>query len=282
MPTLSALERWMLTVISDPAGVIAGAESAASESRDVGSASLTRVVHETPTWRAEDRLHVYWNAYLARLQTCLRAEFPTLHATLGDEAFDEFAAGYVHAHPSTSYTLGRFGARFSDYLASTRPPRVSAEPDWADFLIDLAAFEWTLSEVFDGPGVEHAPPFTVPNLAELSPDELLRLTFETAPCVRLCRHRFPVHVFHAETRAGRVPDMPTAQTTYLAVTRRNFVVQHYELGAAECRVLESLALGGTLGDALASLDVEAVDVAPQLAEWFQRWSRAGFFTRVLM
>lgn len=282
MPSLSALERWMFTVITDPGGVAAGAETAACESRNIESASPSRVVHETSEWRAEDRLHVYWNAYVVRLQTCLRAEFPTLHSTLGDEAFDEFAAGYVQAHPSASYTLGRFGAQLSEYLAATRPRRVTNEPDWADFLIDLAAFEWTLSEVFDGPGIEQTPSLAVPNLAELSPDELLRLRFETAPCLRLRMYRFPVHAFHAETRSERAPAMPPAQSTYLAVTRRNFVVQHYELGEAEHRVLECLTSGCTLSDSLASLNAEAGDAAMQLAEWFQRWSHAGFFTRILL
>lgn len=282
MLTLSALERWMFTVITDAGGVAAGAETAACESRNSESAPLSRVVHETTEWRAEDRLQVYWNAYLIRLQACLRAEFPTLHSTLGDEAFDEFAAGYLQTHPSTSYTLGRFGSRLSEYLAATRPRRATNEPDWADFLIDLAAFEWTLSEVFDGPGIEHVPPLAVPNLAELAPDELLQLRFETAPCLRLCLSRFPVHAFHTQARAGHAPVVPPAQRTYLAVTRRNFVVQHYELCAAECRVLERLVLGCTLGESLASLDSEAGDAAMQLAEWFQRWSHAGFFTRILM
>jgi hypothetical protein len=279
MPTLHALQTWMLTVITDPAGVSSGADSATAVVDGQRPGSLNAVVCDTPDWPAAERLHIYWNAYLARLQECLRAEFPTLHAALGDDAFDEFAAGYVQTYPSTSYTLSRLGANLPRYLAATRPERDSDQPDWADFLIELAAHEWLLSEIFDGPGIEHEPMLTVPDLSQQAPEQLLRLKFETAPCLRLCVYRFPVQQFHADARTGQTPSPPAPQPTHLAVMRHNYIIRHFTLTESEYRLLECLSRRLTLGEALAALpadDESEID----LAAWFQRWVRAGFFTAI--
>lgn len=273
MTTLHAIERWMLTVIADPVGVCAGSATADQP------VEPECIVHETPAWRAAERLHVYWNAYLARLQDCLRHEFSTLRAALGDSAFDEFAAGYLQEYPSRSYTLGRLGANLPQYLAATRPDRDGDEPDWADFLIDLAAYEWTLCEVFDGPGIENLPALAVPDLAALSADEVLELTFESATCLKLFTYRFPVQQYHADVRAGLSPEIPTPQSTSLAITRRDFVVQHFALAAPEKRLLDCLTRGLTLGEGLAALDGNDVGEV-ELATWFQRWIEAGFFTGI--
>lgn len=268
MQNLHALETWMLSVITDPAGV----------------ADASHVIHESDDWPAPDRMHVYWNAYFARLLECLRSEFPTLHSVLGDDAFDELARGYLEAHPPQSYTLSQLGATFSHYLAATRPPRVDDAPDWADFLIDLAAYEWTLSEVFDGPGSEGLAAFSAAEIATVPADRWLECTFVIAPCLKLRSYRFPVHLSHAAVRSGETLAMPRPEASHVAVTRRNYIVRHHALGRDEFRLLELLGSGTSLGDALnALLDEgvpEAIDVTGSLADWFQRWTRAGFLVGV--
>src|SRR5688572_33389810 len=47
------------------------------------------------------RLHVYANAYFARIHGVLVADYPKLVALLGDDAFRELVVPYLRTHPTT-------------------------------------------------------------------------------------------------------------------------------------------------------------------------------------
>src|SRR6266542_825792 len=96
-----------------------------------------------------ERLSVYQNAYVARLVECLQAEFPAVRHAVGDDTFFQFAVAHLQRRPPDSYTLGELGRDFAETLSSLRPVRESAEPDFADFLVQLAEYERTVSEAFD-------------------------------------------------------------------------------------------------------------------------------------
>lgn len=280
MPTLHELETWMLFVVTDPRGV-ATARVGQVESDPT---ALSRRINETDQWPASQRMHVYWSAYFARLIECLRNEFPTLLCVLGDEAFDDFARGYLQAHPPHSYTLGQLGANFAAYLADTRPARHDDRPDWADCLVDLAAYEWTLSVVFDGPGGEDVEALDATELSAIPEHQWLDCTFRFVPGLTPRQFRFPVHEMHDAARRGESPTFPPSSPVCLAFSRRNFVVQHHALAVEEFQLLERLASGCRLGDALETLlndgTMNAADVAGRLAGWFERWTRFGLLVGV--
>jgi hypothetical protein len=278
-PHLERIQRWMQTVVTHPDGISSG--MAASEAQAliaVKPGDLESVITRSHNLAAAERLEVYHNAYFARLLACLREEFPILMQTITEEVFDAFASDYLQRYPSRSYTLSDLGKQFSRYLAETRMEEIDPadELGWEQFVIDLATLEWTYSEVFDGPGVEKDPPYEPPTL---SSEEWLASKLTPVPCLRLLALRFPVHLFYKSARKDPETSPPGPSETFLAITRRDYVVRHVELSAAEHSLLSELVAGSSVGDAIAALserdDIDNLE--GQLAGWFRKWAAEGFF-----
>src|SRR5260370_20800792 len=251
---LGQIQRWMQADIMHPVGVAEGIASAEARRHiDVGPDEAEAVVTRSRRQTALERLAIYGYAYYARLLECLRDEFPVLKHALGEELFDAFAGEYLEKYPSRSYTLFQLGANFPRFLAETRPDRERTESsaaDWPDFLIDLATLELTFNEVFDGPGVERAPLLDAGQLLAILPDRLLEARLVCVPCLRLLALRYPVHKYLTGVRRHDDPDPPAPAETCLAVTRRRYVVRHYELSPPAYQLLYPLRAGESVGLAI--------------------------------
>jgi Putative DNA-binding domain len=285
MRTLEQLQRWMQRVIMNPDGVAEGVAEARSE-LDTDPEDVESVVTRSRALPAMARLEVYRNAYFARLLECLREEFPVLAKFLDEEIFDGFALAYLEKYPSRSYTLANLATNFPRYLAESRPQRTDdgSTPDWADFLIDLATLEWTFSDVFDGPGSENEPLLDGAMLQSIPPEALMEARFVPVPCLRFRSLHYPVQDYHAAVRRGETPDVPAPMPTYLAVTRRDYVVRYETLSLPEYQLLGSLADGISLGPALVQLaetaDLPLDQLGEQLHLWFRDWGRKGLFRAI--
>lgn len=291
MTELDRVQRWMQAVVSHPDGIIDGAD--AEEARSLiaaGAGNLESVVTRSRKLSAADRLAIYGNAYYARLIDCLGEVFPILKRTLGEEVFNGFGFGYLQNYPSKSYTLHHLGEHFLDYLDETRP-QDEGSAAWTSFLIDLARLEWTIYEIFDGPGLERGDPFQLPDFLQLSRGNLLEVRIQTAPCLRLLTVNFPVNDHYTSVRnTDDELDLafPDPQRQYLAISRRDYIVRRYELNASQHTLLGALQDGLALGDALERcLDVaeqsenDDVDLERDLSVWFRNWSaEACFFAAV--
>lgn len=285
---LDQIERWLQTCIMHPLGIEEGIASADARGLiDVGPQEVEQVVTRSNALTAIERLSIYSYAYSARLVECLREEFPVLRHALGDDAFDAFAIDYLRKYPSRTYTLTQLGSRFPHYLAETRPERDSAgtlPPDWPDFLIDLARLELAFSEVFDGPGVEGELLLDPEQLAQMPPESLWEARLRGVNCLRLLTLNYPVHRYFSAVRRGEDPPPSGPAETWLAVTRRDYVVRHFELSRPAYELLRSLLAGDTVGDAVsraaeaAGPDVERL--ATDLHTWFHRWAAEDFFRAV--
>lgn len=287
--TLEQIERWMQAVIMHPEGIPAGIDSAAArDAIDISASDIEQVVEPSRQLSSMDRLRVYGNAYYARLLECLRDEFPALLHAVGAEAFDALAFEYLQACPSRSYTLGKLGARFPAYLAETRPAKDASTtgPDWAEFMIDLATLERTYSEVFDGPGVEGKELLKVDDLLAIPPEQWANVRLETVACLELREFSFPVHEYATAVKEGRTTEMPAARPTYLAVSRRDYIVRRWELDSLEYHLLRLLHSGAMLEGAIECVANSYSeprlpdDFAELLREWFMKWTAAGFFAAV--
>lgn len=284
---LGPLQRWFQAAITHPDGVRQGVASGSARRHiDLGPDDVARVLTGSVAQSPLDRLAVYGHAYFARLLDCVREEYPVLKHALGDEAFEAFAAGYLQEHPSRSYTLFALGARFPEFLRVTRPALESddGQPDWADFLIELAEVELAFNQVFDGPGTEGEPPLGADALAAIPPESLPDCRLVPAPCLRLIELCYPVHTYFAAVRRGEPAVPPDPADTYLAVTRTGFVVRHYELCRPAYRLLRELLAGRRLGDAIAAAvgdDLADPELEARLGEWFHDWAGRGFFRAVL-
>jgi len=279
---LEQIQRWMQAVITWPGEIQDGIASEDAQSAiPLNPDELETVITRSSQLTSQERIGIYANAYYARLLECLSEEYPALIAALGETAFGAFCMQYLQSCPSTSYTLGDLGAQFPEFLSENRPAREQSDvPDWTDFLVEVATLERLYSEVFDGAGIEQTPLLTPEKLNSLSPEEWPELKLQLAPCFRLCRFHYPVHEFITSVRKAEEPAIPVPQTTWLAITRRNFIVRRESISEPEYLLLSQLQEGRRIGEAIAVL-IEAKlldpeDLVAHLHEWFRHWTAAAF------
>jgi hypothetical protein len=282
-PTLKNTQRWMQSVITHPAGVKAGVAAAKSQTDlDNAVGNVEQIIEPSAQQSSIERLAVYTDAYYARLIECLQAEFPIFRQNVGDETFAEFAVGSLQRYPSRTYTLGKLGEKFVDYLNETRP--TSDGTAWPDFLIDLALLERTISEVFDGRGVEGISTISHEQLLSIDPDRWPQARLTTVPCLRLLSLRFPLNNYYTAMKANQEVSIPSAENSWIAITRRDYIVRRYELAHPQFVLLAALHEGKTIGDAVgAAADAYSGDtdrLAADLRTWFQSWAAAPMFASI--
>ncbi len=280
---LSRVQRWMQAVITHPSGVEAGCASDAARTEiEVDPLDLERIVTRSRSLPAVDRLAVYANAYYSRLLECLREEYPALVHTLGEELFDEFAVGYLEAHPSNSYTLHFLGSKFPQFLEETCP--AGENPRVADFMVDLAKLERLYSDIFDGPGNEGNELICVERLSAVPPEELATARLVPAPDLHLIELRSPVHEYIRAVRRKQDPSLPEPAETLLAVHRRDYVIRRHVQPRVQFVLLQSLIAGNTVQEAIAAaaefVESEFDEFAASLRNWFRDWAAEGFFRSI--
>lgn len=287
-PELDCVQRWMQAVITHPGGAAAGMASAEAQSRiALQQGDLPRFIPRTETQSSLERLEIYAQAFYSRLLECLREEYPAVRQALGPELFDQFALEYLQSYPSRSYTLGQLGKDFPKYLAESRP-RAKADAlraaHWSDFLIDLAQLERSISEVFDGPGLEESPGLEPERLLAIPAERWPDARLAPAPCLRLLAFRFPVNDYYSEFRRQKKPAIPQPGRSFVAISRRDYVVRRHPLTEMQYRLLEALAAGNPLSVAISraaeGAPRESETLGSQLRGWFQYWTSEGFFLAV--
>lgn len=285
-PRLQQVQRWMQSVLMHRGGVAEAVDAAESRRHiDISLDQLSSIIRPSESLSSADRLEIYVNAYHARLLECLDEEFVVTRWTLGDELFGAVAFGYLQSYPSQSYTLNQLGARFPRYLAETRlhaaGAPAAASPTWPEFVIELATLERSLYEVYDGLGTEQAGSLDANRLGDLPAESWGDLRLIAAPCLRLHRFAHAVSAYWGAQKDGEEPAVGRPQPSWLAISRREFVVERHELSPVQFALLEALAEGRTLSQAIemaASLpEAESENVEAQLGPWFAGWMAAGFF-----
>ncbi len=291
-PPLDVVQRWFSAVISHPDGVEAGVEAGEAQAFiPLSRHELERVLTRSEKVSARERLSIYANAYYARLIECLSDSFPVLKRTVGEAVFNGFAFGYLQRYPSRTYTLCRLGDNFARYLDETRPDRApglaaDSKPPlgWPDFLIDLATLEWTIEQVFDGPGVEGKRTLQAEDVLELAPDRWAKARLRTSPALRLLEFRFPVNAFYTLARkADKTAEIPPPgpAESLVAVSRRDYVVRRQELSRPQFALLKAVRQETPLAEAIAcaaeTCHWSDATLAAHLRGWFRLWAEGQLF-----
>jgi hypothetical protein len=226
-----------------------------------------------------------------------------------------YTLGDLGAHFSDFLTATRPAASSSLCLQDSQAAGAddSSEPNsslsWPDFLVELARLERALSEVFDGFGLERQSSLSTADLAAIDPSDWPQLCLAVAPCVRLLAFNFPVNDFYTAQKIGvqkkgvqkntahkntahkntahkngEASTPPSPQKTWLAITRRNYIVRRYDLTESQFILLSSLALGEPLGEAISqaaeSYPADLAHLTADLQPWFQTWSAAPMFAAI--
>lgn len=290
--SLTAIQRWVQAVITHPDGVEEGIASDEARSLiGVEPESCDSVIGRSRRLTSLERLAIYQNAYFARLLECMRSIYPMLLRAIGEEAFDALAVGYLHACPSRSYTLDQLGEEFPRFLDQTRPDRDESgktTEEWPDFLKELAELEWAIGKVFDGPGTEGQATLAAEQLAAVDPADWPRLRLTPSACLRTMAFRFPVNEYFTTLRSlahdADPQEFPGSEASWLALSRRDFVVRRHALDCRQYELLTALIDGQTVGEAIERVAndpaVDFDELAAQLREWFHTWTAAGFFVSV--
>jgi hypothetical protein len=283
-PRLAQVQRWMQSILMHPGGVTEGVEApAALREIDMTLERLPEVILPSQSLSSANRLEIYVNAYHARLMECLDEEFAVTRFAVGEELFGALSFGYLQHYPSESYTLCELGRRFPQFLAETRLHArgipAGTSDTWPEFIIELATLERALYEVYDGPGTEATGSLDPASLAALKPEDWQQILLTPAPCLRLLAFGHDVSGYWGERKDDLAPVTPVAEHRWLAICRRDFVVERFELDEPQYLLLTALARGDTLPSAIAAASAVApVDqLEEKLGTWFAGWMAGGFF-----
>ncbi len=108
-----------------------------------GSQDIEQDIISTENALAEHRLGTYYNAYRIRLIDSLAVDYSALEKHIGREAFENMALDYLQHFPSNNPSVRWFGQNLPAYLGDIY------SGDDAEFLSELARYEWTQTMVFD-------------------------------------------------------------------------------------------------------------------------------------
>ena len=271
---LGRLQRWLQEVVVHPGSteeaVAARAARAVVPRRRVGE-----VILPSARLRPEERLAIYHDMYLLRMEEALESDYSALKHFLGDEGFRALVAGYVRAHPSRSYSLNFLGAHLPDYVRAAPGLRRRA------FAHDLARLEQAVAEVFDAPEQEALRPEEIAAVPEAAWDGA---RLRPIAAFRLLALRHPVNAYLQSVRDERHDHPPARRRdSWVAVYRREYRVRRQELDRAAYRLLADITAGKPLGRAVAAALRRGRGKRPtrkQLFGWFRGWMGAGMFKNV--
>jgi hypothetical protein len=237
-----------------------------------------------------ERLEIYNRQYWFRLYTSFEEDFPGLEAILGRAKFEPLMRAYLTECPSESFSLRNLGSRLEQWL-NEHPTYI--EPH-AALALDMVRLEWAHIEAFDSA----AEPLLDPDeLASI--DEHSRLAMQ--PYLRVLELRYPVEDLLIAVRSEngssdassnnanvarkikhvrRVAALQPEQI-YLAIHRHQNSVYYKRLSREDYLLLQSLLLGGTLGESIETALQESAIPEDQhgqfLQEAFTSWAMLGWF-----
>ena len=267
MPTLAQTQQLFWKLITAPEGAVPGLaalnppERSAAEGLVRGDARLSSL----------ERLDVYADMYFYRIRDCLKDDFPSVCAVIGDAAFHNLITDYVLVHPSSHFSLRYVGQHLPRFVATHAITKT-----WA-YLPDLAALEWSIMEAFDAPDAE---PITPASLAAIPADRWAELRFDATPSLRILRLQWPVHEVWARTQRGEDVGEMRATPTVIRVWRQNLRVFHRAIDVAESVALDAVTAGATFAETCESLAAVAGDAPPaeRAVILLQDWLADGLLT----
>jgi hypothetical protein len=279
--SLSLLQHWMKTVVTERGGLDEKLRAAAREH----GLSAEEVVADRRGLSARERLGVYTGGYVLRLLECMRADFPVLRGFVGDPVFDAFAKAYLITRPPNSPSLYDLGADFPQFLEETKPDGGRFDASLSamlDLPPELARVERARAEVMRARGTEDDPPSSEPlSTFAVFGDEL---TLEATPCLRLLELKFPLVEFVRSSDRNEHPDPPAPRAAFVAVGRSNYRVHVEEVTLWQFAFLKACERPAPLYAAVRAAALEAEretgQVLAEAAVWLPVALELGFLRRV--
>ena len=232
-----------------------------------------------------EQLEIYRRQFWLRHTESLVEDFPGVGRILGQAQWERLVEEYLEVHPPSSPTLRNLGEHLGRFARSREwlPAR--------ELAADMAELEWALIEAFDAGA--HAP-LDPRALATIPENAWPTVRFAPHPTLRLLASSYPVldalrEAIAAERRgeAALEPHVNLEpRATFLAIYRKDLVVQRVELDALEHALLSRLCRGDELEkaceEAARELGITLELLSERLAGFFQDWASRGYFVKVLL
>ncbi len=264
---LEDLQKWMQSVLVSRESTEAACMAA------MASAAVDHLILPSATLAPVERVAIYHDMYLSRMEEALESDFPAVAHFVGHRRFHRLVADYVEIFPSRSYTLNRLGDHLPEFIQYDESLRHRG------FLYDLARLELAVTQAFDAPP---ATPLSPEQIAAVPNDGWARARLRPVPALHLMAFRYAVSEYVESVQEDTAHPSATRKNSWCAIYRRGHSVQRLELSRRAYHVLVDLCEGKTLGEALGSLPrkFRAAVTEDELFAWFRDWTANGIFCAV--
>ena len=186
------------------------------------------------------RLHIYKNAYQARLKETIENDHEMLGFFLGDDLFDQMVLGYINAYPSNNTSLRYFADQLPLFLASNAP--FKDHP----IISELAHFERLLMVAFDA---ADATRFTRDLLSNMPPEQWPDLVFRFHPSVQMAHfHYNSVQTWQALKQEQSPEPAKEQDSDWLLWRNNDRLTQFRSLPAQEYNLINMILNGASFAN----------------------------------
>jgi len=264
---LEDIQKWMQAVVVSQTST----EDACLAEK--GSAAVEQLILPSATLAPVERVAIYHDMYLLRMEEALEADFPAIEHFVGHGRFHKLVADYVEMFPSRSYTLNRLADHLPEFIQSDESLR------HRNFLYDLARLELAVTQAFDA---SPAAPLTSEQIAGVPDDAWDRARLRPVPSLHLMAFRYSVSEYLESVQEDAAHPATTRKDSWYAIYRRGHSVRRLELSRRAYHLLLDLRDGKTLGEGLARLarKFRRGVSEEELFEWFRDWTANGIFCAV--
>jgi hypothetical protein len=263
-PSLERIQRWMQACILNQ-GTAEEAIASGPAKSAIPVDEARKLVRPSKTLAPLERLDIYRDMYLLRMEEALAIDYPALKHFLGADEFMRLVARYVDVYPSRSYTLNRLGDHIPEYIATLDDlPK-------KDFCHELATLEYALTMVFDAP---ETASLTEEQVRAVPQDAWETARLKPIEALRLLEFNYPVSRYLGGVDEENPFPRIVRKKTWLVAYRRNYQVHRMDLKQQAYELLSTLVSGKTVGEAIMSVPSAK---QKQLFEWFRDWMSEGLF-----
>jgi len=233
-----------------------------------GAEDIEADIVSTENALAEHRLGTYYNAYRIRLIDCLAVDYSALEKTLGREAFENLALDYLRRYPSRHPSVRWFGASLPEFLQR------HYRGDDAEFLQELATYEWAQASVFDAADSDRL--VQLDDIARFAPEDWPELRFAFKAALRWLDLYWNVpQIESALDGASEAPSRQRAEFPQRWLLWRQDMKTHWRsLDVHEAWAIEQAAGGASFAEICEGLLewIDAEQVALVAAGFLKQWS----------
>jgi len=241
-----------------------------------GSEAIEKDIVSTANALAEHRLGTYYNAYRIRLIDALATDFSALQQYLGREAFENLILDYLHHYPSTNPSVRWVGKHMTEYLQQ------HYNADDAEFLRELARYEWAQAGVFDAAASDQL--VQLEDMAQVPAETWPELSFTFKPALECLDLYWNVPQIEQACDQGlALPDKQREQfPRRWLLWRREFKTHWRSLEVHEAWALEQAMLGANFADICEGLLewIDADQVALIAAGFLKQWISDQLLSRL--